>query len=106
MTVESYALGAIGLAIARLLQLARFGRATAAALRDIDELAAHIDGHLLPHQLLGSPRVIDRRARLRVVRAEHAQRDEPILAHLDEVARDAAVVANELALVGLGLGEV
>ena len=39
-------------------------------------------------------------------RAEHAQRDEPILAHLRQVARDAAVVADELALIGLGVGEV
>ena len=38
------------------------------------------------------------RARRPLGRAERAQRDQPVLAHLRQIARDAAVVADELAL--------
>src|SRR6185295_11684262 len=90
---EPHAFGAFGFAVARLLHFdAGLRRAAATALRHVDELA--VRAHAL-----------DTRGRL-LPRIEHAQRDEPVLAHLDEVTRDAAVVTDELALVGLGFLEV
>ena len=50
---------------------------------------------------IGGPRLV----RLDPCRVQRAQRDQAVAAHLRQVTRDAAVVTDQPALVGLGIGK-
>src|SRR5262249_32646773 len=89
---EPHALGAFGLAIARRLRDFALGGAAATALGDVAEHAPRVEAGTGLLRRLG--------------RSGQAQPDKPVRTHLRQIARDAAVVADELAPIGLRLAKV